>query len=263
MKKESKIERQKRRTRIWIIITTGVVLSLSILFIWFLIQGRVWNVREKEITGDGAWAKSEVLTIIENEIIGQSKIRALLGTDHILFWYPSREIKRLLAAHPEFQSIHIEARPILRHVSIEVTEKEVRGIWCGGKESKCYLFDKEGTIFKEAPETSGSLILKVNDESEEVLVLGERAMKGQSQIGNILESVTQIEKGGSEVVRIRVKERKLHEWELMTRDGVTMKFSTEFVPQDLERIINEMQEKIKKEKISSLDFRIPSKIYYK
>jgi hypothetical protein len=207
----------------------------------------------------------------------------LLGADNILFWRGSEPVHLLAALSPVVADISTDVWLTGKRVSFTVSERPIIGVWClldahAGESSgegttttphvetiarTCYGFDDDGVLFTVAPDISGALILKVTDENQEGRVLGQRVLPKQEWYERFSRTLRTVRENGGVVIAARVREAGLHEWEATLAEGVVLVFSFDFVPDDLGSVLRSLEERLKFESLSYIDFRIPNRIYYK
>lgn len=210
----------------------------------------------------------------------------LLGADNVLFWRGSEPVHLLAALSPVVADISTDVWLTGKRVSFTVTERPIVGVWClptaqnglpegtavpestttpavMGEDQACYGFDSDGVLFTSVPDVSGALILKVTDENRDHRILGQRVLPKQEWYERFARALRVVRENGGVVVSARVREFGLHEWEATLSEGVTLVFSFDFVPEDLGSVLRSLEERLKFESLSYIDFRIPNRIYYK
>ncbi|MDO8743201.1 MAG: FtsQ-type POTRA domain-containing protein, partial [Candidatus Azambacteria bacterium] len=121
-----------------------------------------------------AWAfffspffKITEIKLPENDFVTDNDIRKIIiGSKFLdlgenLFVLSKNRIKSDLAAtFPDLTNINIK-KEFFHSLIINFEERIQIGIWCQLQADNCYYFDKEGIVFKKAPQTEGFLILKI------------------------------------------------------------------------------------------------------
>jgi len=108
--------------------------------------------------------------VLSKEILEENVREALVGNYIGLFartntlLYPKNEIKAsLYEAFPRIKDMDV-AREGKNALLISILEYEPYGLWCGvsplGDEETCYFIDRNGYIFAQSPEYSGSIFFK-------------------------------------------------------------------------------------------------------
>jgi hypothetical protein len=210
-----------------------------------------------------------------------------LGADSVLFWRGSGTVHLLAALSPAVADVTVDVQLAERRVSFSVTERPIVGVWCfpgrGGEPSRgetaassaaptvtghepsptCYGFDDDGVLFTDVPDVSGSLILKVMDENQDLPVLGQRVLLKREWYDRFRETLAAIDENGRAIVAVRVRDAGIREWEVTLAEGTVLHFSFEFVPENLGSVLRSLGERLKFESLSYIDFRIPNRVYYK
>ena len=68
---------------------------------------------------------------------------------------------------------------------------------------------------------------------------------------------------GLVISKVAVKDLNLEEWEVETARGPVFRFNLNFMPSNLESILDNLDEKFDFGKVTYFDFRIENRIYYK
>ncbi len=128
--------------------------------------------------------KITAVRLPENEIVSSDDVYkyisaiAPLNLGKNLLYLPTDRLESELAAnYPEITDIVISKKPF-HNLTVDFQKRIQIGIWCGA--SNCYYIDKSGVIFKEAPQTEGSLVLKINDTQQSGESLGNRVLSGDA-----------------------------------------------------------------------------------
>jgi len=213
----------------------------------------------------------------KNDIITTNDIRKLIITGaplnlgENLFILSKNQIKsELVAAFPTITGINIKKE--LFHGLIINFEKRVQiGIWCQPNTDptladNCYYFDKEGIIFKEAPQTEGTLILKIKDYENKKVSLGNQILNN-SQLKFITDFNNEIIKNN----QIKITEFKIGPSVNSNLEAISDRGWSIYLDQNqdpaleannLFTILNEVI-KDKASNLEYIDLRIPSRVFYK
>jgi cell division septal protein FtsQ len=107
--------------------------------------------------------KIKTVEIYGAKKINPEEIRANIEYKNILFVTVGGLKENLMKKFPEISRLEIEKIVLKKIIKITLTEREELGIVCkAGEKDKeeiiknCFYIDKEGVIFKNAPQTSGS-----------------------------------------------------------------------------------------------------------
>lgn len=255
----SKEERKRKREVIvfWFFFTSGF---LTIMWAFFL--SPFFKITDIKIPANDIVANENINQFIENELP--------FGLGKNLFFMPKNELGAdLAAAFPTITDIIIK-KELFHSLNIDFERRIQIGFWCHptGDEPRadnCYSFDKEGIIFKEAPLSEGSLILKIKDIKNQGLI-GDK-MIDERDLKFILAFNDEIDK----INRFRIMEFKIKPSPNIELEAITDKEWSIYLDKNqnpattannLLMILNETV----KNKVSGLeyiDLRIPTRIFYK
>jgi hypothetical protein len=242
--------KKKRAIRIRLYFSFFIFLGAILGIFYLVVFSSLFKVQlisienNKLLTDDDILAKLK--PIVEKGILG-----SLAGMDNFLSW-PSGEI---VTGDSVFLNISIKKKWIKRNVEIRITERERFAIWCFFEKEKCYWIDKEGVIFREAPSTTGSLILSILDLREKSLELGS-TVEEKRFIKNMIIVLENLDELGFNTKKIIFKE-ELKEFHVSTFEGPDLFFSTRF---DMSEIVPSIKS-IETKNVEYIDLRVENKIY--
>ncbi len=255
----SKERAQKRKT----ILLWSVSVAVFIFVAWLFFVSSFFKITD--------------IKLPENNIVTISDIRKIMAGSapfdlgENLFILSKNNIKTTLtAAFPAITGINVE-KELFNGLTIKFEKRIPVGIWCHPmgdhpEGDDCYYFDKEGTIFKEAPITEGGLILKIQDSEKKEISLGDRAMNAEQ-----LKFITDFNNNFIENSRIKIMEFKIgpsadFDLTAVTADGwliyLDQKQNPALAANNLFTILNEVI-KNKFSDLEYIDLRTPSRIFYK
>ena len=213
----------------------------------------------------------------ENDIVTSNDIHKLiigsapLNLGENIFILSKNQIKSGLAAiFPTIPDISVKKE--LFHGLIVNFEKRIQiGIWCQSKTSQsqadnCYYFNKEGIVFKEAPQTEGALILKIKDFEKKEVFLGDQVLNND-QLKFIAEFNNKIiENNQFKITEFKIRPSANFDLEAITDRGWSIYLDQNQDPaleaNNLFTILNEVI-KNKTLNLKYIDLRIPSRVFYK
>ena len=137
------------------------------------------------------------------------------------------------------------------------------GIICTA--GKCFYFDVEGIIFKEAPQTSGSLITLINDFSQRSFSLGEQIL-GRDLINSmVLIKEELFSKMDLRVLSFDIAAYPADDLKAITNEDWYMMFSLKRdIKSQLSALKAALDEKIQNRiDLQYIDLRIENRVYYK
>ncbi len=151
------------------------IIILFILFggVFYLIFfASFWRVLYVEVSGNQN---------VDKEVIILTAKSYFNTKTNILFLKTKILADALMKTYPAIENVAIKKH--WQALTISVNERTPVALWCAKATSKnseinsnCFYLDKNGIIFLPAPETSGSLILKISDSVQKNLVLGDRVI---------------------------------------------------------------------------------------
>ncbi len=154
----------KKRQRRFLARTSGIIFAIIIVLggaVYGLFFSHWLDVTNVTIDGLGQTRATMVQEII-NKQLGRHWLGIPVGRNE-LFLPASGLESSISSASPFVASINIEK--VFPHtLDIKVKERQPEGIWCFGSTGHCSYFDHDGILIGPAPQTSGYLILNVNDE---------------------------------------------------------------------------------------------------
>ena len=206
----------------------------------------------------------------ENNFITNSDIHKLilssapLNLGENIFILSKNRIKSgLAAAFPAITDISVKKEPF--HGLVINFEKRIQvGIWCNNAD--CYYFDKEGIIFKEAPQTEGALILKIEDFEKKEVSLGNRVLNNEQLTFITKFNNKIIENNQFKIIEFKIAPSANFDLEAITDRGWSIYLDQNQDPvleaNNLFTILNEVI-KDKALNLKYIDLRLPSRVFYK
>ncbi|MDO8676616.1 MAG: hypothetical protein Q7K16_03130 [Candidatus Azambacteria bacterium] len=252
-------KKRRRKTRLfWIVFTIGLF-----TIIWSFFVSPFFKITEIQIPESNIVTKEDI-----NRLIVDS-LPLKIGKNILLL--PSGHLKTALAvAFPAITNLKVNKK--LFHTITIGFEKRVQiGFWCHptGDElqaDNCYSFDKDGIIFKEAPTSEGSLILKIKDFEKKSVSIGDKILD-DNNLKFILSFNDTVEKTNHfKIIEFRVKPAPNIDLEAVVNDDWSIYLDPSQNPKieasNLFTVVNEAL-KNKLNNLSYIDLRVPSRIFYK
>jgi hypothetical protein len=239
--------RRKRKINKRVII---LIISLFVLagLIYLLFCSPIFNIKSIKITGN---QKLKVEDIEEN-LNGQNLFLTSVGA------IKTRLTERL----PEILSLSAKKNIIKRELEISLIEREAIAIVC--KAEKCFYLDKEGIIFENAPQTSGSLVVLINDFSSRDIKLGDKIFNADffSGISEIKDEMANL---GLKVLSFDSMNFPVQDVKAMTSEGWYAFFN---LNHSIQRQILALKAALKakiqlRAGLEYIDLRIENRVYYK
>ena len=152
-------------------------------FFYFFFFSPFFKINQWQVKGEKFLEKKVILETIKN--LSQKRIWGIFSRENFftfLLAYSSFA-KELKERFPEIQDLRVaplwqKKSAFFHTLGIAVQERERLGIWCNPQkklssetkleetEQNCYYFDKQGFLFKKAPQTKGPFLLVVRNDSE-------------------------------------------------------------------------------------------------
>lgn len=248
--------RKKRRILILKIFLSLLSASLFIAGLTYIIvYSPIFQVDELIIVNNNRISDEQVLAFLKPKMLNDA-IANFLGENNFLIW-PNGDIDvsgtSLLMAKADKDWLR-------RSIKISVQERELFGIWCL-QNGICYWVDQNGLAFEEAPETEGSLILKILDQDRKEPLLGSKIIEDRF-LGNLLALLANLKKMNLPVKKM-VFDRKLQELRLEMYQGPDLLFSIRFDPASIFGSLQSLLGSLDLKKISYIDLRVENRIFYK
>lgn len=242
--------RKMRRMVVWLIL---LILVLS----YILFFSPIFKIRGIEVPGAS-----------EGGEISPEELKNAFNYKNI-FLYTKNDIKNVLMEEfPLIADINISKNIIERSIKLIITERERLGIVCQAIEEEmggCFYIDKQGVIFEDAPQTSGSLILLIKDYSQRKFYIGKKIFEE-----NVINAISKIREDlfletGIKVLDFSIKSFPPTDLNVMTSEGWYIIFGLDRdAGIQILSLKAALEEKIQnREELEYLDLRIENRIYYK
>ncbi len=240
----------------WLIFLTSVfIISATVYFVFF---SQIIKVQKFSIDGNRVVGRSELEELITKKLNSRGWFVRKISEKNILYWFGVKEIRDSGIAAADEVLVHTNLTD--RTVAVEIKERVFAGIWCG---DSCFGFDSNGVAYFLAPDTEGSLILKIKDENNVGLTLGQPVIADEKVLSNIFKTIAIIKENNILIDGVTIKDATLREWELKSTKGTQFKFSLDFVPDKLKSVIDNLKGRTKLEALNYIDFRVQNRVYFK
>ncbi|MFA5870581.1 MAG: hypothetical protein WC842_01670 [Candidatus Paceibacterota bacterium] len=238
-----------------IIIGIVVVAAVGMYFYY-------WSpmLRIGEFSIIGANSKEEAKIAIIN-YFDSSRSFFSPAADRIVFWMQyNEEFIQSPPFLPYASSIKLTSNIAEKKVTAEIIPRVMSGVWCISE--KCFVFDDNGIVFAEAPDVSGSLILKIRDENNTPVSLGRSVLSGE-EFSSIKKAILSIQKNKIPISEVLIQNMELKEWATVAPNGFSIKFSFNSIPDDLDSVFKGIFERTNIDKLTYIDLRVPNRVYFK
>jgi len=240
----------------------GIIIGVIVIIIGTGMYFYYWSpvLRIGEFTINGTNSKDEARVAIVN-YFNSSRSFFSPATDRIVFWTQHNdESIESPSFLPYAASIKFVSNFTEKKVVAEITPRVMSGVWCVSE--KCYVFDNNGIIFSEAPDVSGSLILKIRDENNTQVTLGSAVLSG-GEFESIKKAIKSVQQNKIPISEILIQNIELKEWAAVAPNGFSIRFSFNSIPEDLDSVFKGILERTSIEKLTYIDLRIPNRVYFK
>ncbi|MBI4919950.1 hypothetical protein HY838_01535 [Candidatus Azambacteria bacterium] len=230
--------------------------AILIIAIWALFFSSFFKITEVKLP------KNDI--IAADDIYKLTAASAPLHLGENLFILSKNRLNvKLAAAFPELTNISISKKP-LHGLAIDFEKRTQIGIWQNNTGS--YYLDKEGIIFKEAPQTEGALILKIKDFGKNNAAPGDKVLND-----GILNFIIQF--NNEIIARNKIK---ITEFEVDPAPNINFKAVTDrgwqiYLDQNQDpkseanSLFTTLNEAVKngEKNLAYIDLRIPTRVFYK
>lgn len=166
--------RSKQRRR-WLTLWTLALLVLGIVtggIFYALFFSRWMAVTDVAVSQQSFVGNDEIKQRVFNYL--NEKKWGLVPRSSNIFLADGQSIRALLRdSFPVLKAIAVHKK-YFHGLMIEATHREAVGIWCFKKQQECFYFDEEGMAFDQAADSSGTLLLMVEDRVRENKKIGEQ-----------------------------------------------------------------------------------------
>ncbi|MDI6820661.1 MAG: hypothetical protein QMD65_00585 [Patescibacteria group bacterium] len=255
---------KERSKRLYFYVSSGIFFCLVLAvigFCYFVLNSDVLKVKQLSLNDTKLVSKDRVLAaIISNKI--NSDWRAWVGPENILFWLGDNQSILADRMLPALANISLTVDLWQRKVSVKAKERSFDGVWCDFNE-RCFAFDDEGVVFSLAPQASGNLILKIKDENNKQMNLGQNILPHEFWFKNMMITLAILKDANFLPADISINDYALKEWVVRSYIGPTFYFSFNFVPDDLAVVLKNLASRLNFSKITYFDFRVLNRVFYK
>ncbi len=240
-----------RRKGFW----PAVILPIAVIGLVYLFAfSSIFWVTEIRIFGTEALDPDEMAPIVEEGIVSSV---AFLNSKSILLFSVSRMTDMLTDAFPELNSVSVK-RSLPDSVEITVIERKAVASWCRDR-GECFLIDREGVIFKEAPDTVRLAVIRGGD--------GTISLSGSPISPDVMEFMIGVRRELKDIVDLAVFEVLDPDLVIRTAEGWKVRFTLmDSAHVQTEKLVLALENKIPKERRSELDYvdvRFDNRVYFR
>jgi len=253
-RREKKSFRKKAIIFLWI--------SLLILVLaYVLLLSPIFKIREIKVSGNRVVSNEEIRNSLNSFLF--KKILVFFNQNNLFLATGSKLRGIIISDFPRILSIEINKNIFEKTIGLEIVERKEAGIFCRGE---CYYIDKNGVIFEKAPQTSGTLILTIKDNSERELEMGKNALDKEFMAELIGLREDLLNQLGLKVIDFIIETDMLKDLKVDTNEGWYILFDRERdLKNQLDALKLVLEEKIRgdRKELEYIDLRIENRVYYK
>lgn len=258
-------ERRRRRRKIRLYILALVFIGLCAGGIFF-IRSSFFAIQAVLIDNGNSSLTQKIGSSFERITHSQgSFFEKIVGENNILVSILKREsiIKEITDQNPAIKKLSLEASILKNFVHLQFEERQQFGLWCIPREGgeQCWWFDKDGILFSEGPQTTGTLINKVTDLSGEPLYVGKATFDNAKYQETLVKIFSFLSQSGTNINHIALKNRMLAEVETTHPTYPTIYFSLRVDPSFALQSVKELEKKF--HTLEYIDLRVKNRVYYK
>lgn len=250
------MDREEKIKKFKILFFLLSIFGFIMVIFWLIFISSFFDIQNINLSDNTALNRDNVENIILNIMP--------LGLGKNLLIVSKASLKsRLIAAFPQITDVTIKKK-LFHTIIIDFKKRIQTGIWCQSETGTCFYFDKDGVIFAEAPQTEGSLILKIKDGSKNNISLGDQVLDS-NQINFIFAFSGKIaENNKFKILEFKIKPSFSIDLEAVTDKNWSIYLDEKQEPiaaaNNLLSILEEVDKN--KENIEYIDLRISNRVFY-
>lgn len=245
------------------------ILFLILALAYILFFSPIFEIKEIRISGNRAIGSEEIQSSLDGFLYG--KILFFFNRNNIFLATDSKLTDILLGDFPRILSIEINKDIFKKTINLTIVERKETGIFCkeepaSPNRGECYYIDREGVIFEKAPQTSGSLILVIKDNSGGEVELGNNVIKKEFMAELIDLRVYLTDNLGLKALDFIIESDVSEDLRINTNEGWYILFDkARDLQNQLKALELVLEEKIKegRRNLEYIDLRIENRVYYK
>lgn len=261
-RKQRKFSREKLR-----------IMIVSIGFIVFLaacisaVRLSYFQIQEIRVSGGGTEQDAQELRAAIGDLLSGSY--AMVIPRRFIFGMGGQNLEqRLLATLPRFETISVTKR-FPHTLSVSYTKRTFFALLCNDAAKidihSCGYVDRTGFVYEDAPEASGSLILKIHSDLATVKVgtpaIDEATIKQMMLFGEDMQRIAGLRLTAYELTSQAPDELRVH-----VADGFTLIVKKEDNPETVLKILRtvlDQEIKDRRSKLDYIDLRLGNKVFFK
>lgn len=260
-------ERKSYRTQIFVALISVGACGLFV-GTYFFLRSNAFRVAIFTVDGEETFTADEVRTALVEDVKANCSLCAFFGPDSILFW-KEQAYADVPGLSPYVETAAISRSFFDRSVSVYVTEREKRMVWCflGPEEDAtgartCFWMDPDGRALGEAPYMEGKAIVLVEERGERAVKPGEQILP-EAEAKNFAAALRLMQDLGISSVAVTVENIAQKEFMVTTREGPAVHFSLLFDPTSLISAFKDLRSSGVWQTLRTVDARVENRLYYK
>ena len=249
------ISREEKIKKLKILFFSSLLSGFILTAFWLIFISSFFNIQNINSSDNTVLNRDNALNIILS-------IAPFGFNENLLILSKSRLKSEITAAFPSITDITIKKK-LFHTITINFNKRIQIGIWCNDK--NCFYFDKDGVIFSQAPQTEGSLILKVKDSSKNDVLTGSKVLSND-QINFIIVFIGKISENNKfKILEFKIKPSSSVELEALTNKNWSIYLDEKQEPTEaVNNLFSILEEAAKNtDNLEYIDLRIPSRVFYK
>lgn len=265
VREPKRLTKKTSRKSFWILGTFILITSLGVALVYAL-RLPFWKIQKIELSGLETLGQEEIKIQINESFKGQYAF--FLPRNSFFLFSPTSLADVLKSEFPRIKTATVEKKfPDLLKISIK--ERQLFGVFCNTittstSTSPCAYIDKTGFAYETAPNSSGSLFIKIKSDAPEARA----GAKIDPQLMNeILYLGGKLKKGADlETIDYEFYSKNPRELKVKTSDGFKIIFMRD---SDWEKTIHALKTvlnqeiKEKRQRLDYIDLRFGNKVFYK
>ncbi|TSC52354.1 MAG: hypothetical protein LiPW39_597 [Parcubacteria group bacterium LiPW_39] len=286
---KEKLPKRARRKISWKIWLWGGIFILVLGGLVYLTAiSPVFKIKEIAVSGNNFVSAAEIEEAVR--ALGRQKFLKIITQDTIFALSGKKIENKILTEFPALREIKVKKIPFDK-IEILVKEREPAAVWCQTKpesvlaptpvvsatssaatqkkqlpqSEQCYFVDKEGILFRQAPEISGTLAATFYDSSGQAPVLGNQVV-ASSTIAFAQQLKKAAREIGLDITAFLCEEQISQDLSVLTSEGWWIYFDVSRPALTQMKIVESLLgEEIKEKRVNLqyVDLRITNRVYYR
>jgi len=169
---------RRKRRRIFLFMTTLIIVVIAIFYTLFL--SGWFKVKDIQVI-DNRFSNAEQLKQNIADYLSSKKFLGLINFKNNLLFLAAGDFRTLLSQVPAIKDFKLSKNFKNRTLIFNIQERQINGVLCfGGEGGACFYFDSGGVVFAGAPQTEGSLIFLIRDNSGRIYNLGDGILSAEN-----------------------------------------------------------------------------------